>query len=81
MTAMGYEVISFAYDDIAHRPELCKTLLQMVMSRYQAVSVPEKMTDLAEKEAVRLAFTLARPCVPSMPSDSLAFPIGTPFKC
>ncbi|MNY46886.1 hypothetical protein D3C86_1821090 [compost metagenome] len=33
LTAMGYQVISFSYDDVAHRPELCITLLRMLISR------------------------------------------------
>lgn len=35
MTGMGFQVISFAYDDAAHRPELCMTLLRIVLIRFQ----------------------------------------------
>ncbi|WP_379130238.1 DUF559 domain-containing protein [Paenibacillus sp. sgz500958] len=48
--AMGYNVISFAYDDVQQRPDLCITLLRMVFSRYQ----PEPRIQLAEKEVIRL---------------------------
>lgn len=32
--AIGFHVVSFAYDDVAQRPDLCITLLRMVKSRY-----------------------------------------------
>jgi very-short-patch-repair endonuclease len=34
LTAMGFTVISFAFDDVEQRPELCLTLLRMVLSRF-----------------------------------------------
>ncbi|MFC5404002.1 DUF559 domain-containing protein [Cohnella soli] len=58
LTAMGFQVISFAYDDVALRPELCINLLRMVMSRFQATTDPIGMTTLAEKELVRLSCAL-----------------------
>ncbi|MEJ8306433.1 DUF559 domain-containing protein [Saccharibacillus sacchari] len=36
LTAIGFQVISFAYDDVSQRPELCMTLLRMVLGRYRA---------------------------------------------
>ncbi|MFC3841647.1 hypothetical protein [Paenibacillus sp. GCM10012304] len=33
--AMDFHVISFAYDDIEQRPDLCITLLRMMLSKYQ----------------------------------------------
>ncbi|MBP1977841.1 hypothetical protein J2Z47_006127 [Cohnella thailandensis] len=62
LTAMGFVVISFSYDDVKDRPELCRTLLRMVLSRYQAEpgDGKETKTSIAEKEIVRLAHTLAR---------------------
>ncbi len=62
--AMGYQVISFAYDDIEHRPELCIALLRMVLSRYQASETPISRALLAEKEIIRLAVQLAKPIRP-----------------
>ncbi|WP_172251664.1 hypothetical protein [Saccharibacillus deserti] len=35
---MGFQVISFAYDDADRRPDLCVTLLRMVLGRYQAAA-------------------------------------------
>jgi very-short-patch-repair endonuclease len=60
LSAMGYQVISFAYDDVAHRPELCITLLRMVFSRYQSPSSPTDLASVVEREIIRLACLLAR---------------------
>jgi len=66
LTAMGFQVISFAYDDVAQRPELCITLLRMVLSRYTSSESPVSVKSgvLAERETIRLACTLARPLRP-----------------
>ncbi len=64
LSAMGFQVISFAYDDVAHRPELCTTLLRMVLGRYQPEASPVMLKDVAEREIIRLACMLARPLRP-----------------
>ncbi|MNN28077.1 hypothetical protein D3C81_1416350 [compost metagenome] len=64
LSAMGYQVISFAYDDVAHRPEICITLLRMLFSRYQSSSSPISLVSLIEREIIRLAYTLSRPLRP-----------------
>lgn len=58
--AMGYNVISFAYDDVEQQPDLCITLLRMILSRYQPAASPICRAILAEKEIIRLALQLAR---------------------
>lgn len=58
--AMGYNVISFAYDDVQQRPDLCITLLRMVLSRYQPAQTPVSRMLLMEKELIRLTISLAR---------------------
>lgn len=63
LTAMGFQVISFAYDDVAQRPELCKTLLRMVLGRFTALDTSRSSsprTSIAEREIIRLACTLGR---------------------
>ncbi|MFC5467972.1 DUF559 domain-containing protein [Cohnella suwonensis] len=40
LTAMGFQVVSFAYDDVAQRPELCVNLLRMVISRFHSQASP-----------------------------------------
>lgn len=62
--AMGYHVISFAYDDVEQRPDVCIALLRMVLSRYTPSQAPVSRALLAEKEIVRLAIQLARPIKP-----------------
>ncbi|GGG17293.1 hypothetical protein [Paenibacillus abyssi] len=62
--AMGYHVISFAYDDVEQQPELCATMLRMVLSRYQPSQTPISRALLAEKEIIRLALQLAKPIRP-----------------
>ncbi|MCL6460163.1 MAG: endonuclease domain-containing protein [Gorillibacterium sp.] len=64
LTAMGFQVISFSFDDVAHRPELCLTLLRMLLSRYLPESSPASLNHVAEREIIRLACLLARPLRP-----------------
>lgn len=62
--AMGYQLISFAYDDVEQRPALCIALLRMVLARYQASPSPVTRVQMAEKEVLRLAIQLAEPIRP-----------------
>lgn len=62
--SMGYNVISFAYDDIEKHPDLCIALLRMVISRFQPEMMPVSRALLAEKEIIRLAIRMARPIRP-----------------
>jgi len=64
LSAMVFQVISFAYDDVAHRPELCMTLLRMVFSRYHPETSPVNLNGVAEREIIRLTCMLARPLRP-----------------
>lgn len=59
LCAMGYQVISFAYDDVEQRPELCVTLLRMVLSRYIAPAVPVEKLLLVEREIIRFVIRQA----------------------
>jgi hypothetical protein len=62
--AMGYQVISFSYDDVEKHPELCMTLLSMVLSRYHPRQTPIARAQLAEREIIRLAIQLVEPIRP-----------------
>lgn len=53
LCAMGYRVISFAYDDVEQQPELCITLLRMVLSRFMSGAGPVDIVLVAEKEIMR----------------------------
>lgn len=49
---IGYRVVSFAYDDVAYRPELCTTLLRLLLSRYQT---KKEMPSRIRREIVLMA--------------------------
>lgn len=66
---MGYQVVSFAYDDVEQRPELCLALLRMLLARYQPELSPLSGGTWEEKEIVRLAVQLARPIRPQDVKD------------
>ena len=59
LQAMGYQVVSLAYDDVAQRPDLCIMLLRMVISRYEPRGVPVNRVELVEREILRLTVHLA----------------------
>ena len=61
---LGFRVVSFAYDDVANRPELCITLLRVILSRYKPGLAPVNLMNQAEREIVLLTFQLARPIRP-----------------
>lgn len=62
--AVGYHVISFSYDDVEQRPDLCIQLLRMVLARYQPSTSPILKPLGAEYELIRLALKLAQPIRP-----------------
>ncbi|MCA0756522.1 endonuclease domain-containing protein [Paenibacillus sp. N4] len=69
LRAMGWHVISFAYDDVEQRPELCISLLRMLLSHYAPERMPSSDTFPWEKEMIRLAISLTRPIRPKDVSD------------
>lgn len=62
--AMGYHVISFAYDDVERNPELCQTMLRMVLSKFESKSGPDFRAHQAEREMIRFAVQQAEPIRP-----------------
>jgi hypothetical protein len=64
LTGMGFTVISFAYDDVAQRPDVCITLLRLVISQFQSDFSPVSRAVLAEKEIIRLAIQQVQPIRP-----------------
>ncbi|NBD24672.1 DUF559 domain-containing protein [Paenibacillus glycinis] len=65
LSAMGFQVVSFAYDDVANRPELCLTLLRMLLSRYRTQSpLLEDPPNLMEREIIRFACASSGPLRP-----------------
>jgi len=57
--AMGFHVISFSYEDVEKRPDICIRLLRMVMSRYIHLQQPVSLPSLIEKELIRYAIQCA----------------------
>jgi hypothetical protein len=70
-TSLGFVVISFSFDDVRERPDLCITLLRMVLSQYEPQSGPTERQVVGEKEIIRLAFSLARDIRPKDVTDHL----------
>jgi hypothetical protein len=60
MQGIGYRIFSFAYDDVASRPDLCISLLRMNLSQFQPAQAPTSPALLIEKEVIRLALGLTR---------------------
>lgn len=64
LQGIGYRILSFSYDNVAQKPDLCITLLRIFVSQFESAAKPVAATDLLEKEIMRLAFKLARPFRP-----------------
>jgi len=65
LQGIGYRLLSFSYDNVANKPDICVTLLRLFLSQFQASDQPVvRPTDLLEKEIIRLAYKLARPFRP-----------------
>jgi hypothetical protein len=64
LTGIGYTLISFSYDDVNAQPDLCITLLKLVLSNFEPQTKPSERTIFAENEVLRLALHLARPIRP-----------------
>ncbi|MDF2937987.1 MAG: hypothetical protein K0Q90_3360 [Paenibacillaceae bacterium] len=58
LTALGFQVVSLAYDDVQQRPELCITLLKLVLSRFLPKEAPRGGVTVRERELIRLACRL-----------------------
>ncbi|SEC57303.1 hypothetical protein SAMN05443246_4569 [Paenibacillus sp. GP183] len=69
LQTLGFRVVSFAYDDVANRPELCMNLLRMLLSRYQTGQSPIGKATIEEKEVIRLGIQLAQPIRPKDVAD------------
>ena len=64
LQSIGFQVISFAYDDVEQRPKLCISLLRSILNRHQPSSAPVSRMQLIDREIVLLTFQLARPIRP-----------------
>ncbi|SHE14807.1 Uncharacterised protein [Chlamydia abortus] len=64
LSGMGFHVISFAYDDVANRPDLCIYLLRIVLNRYESANTKVERVFFADNEILRYSLFLARPIRP-----------------
>jgi hypothetical protein len=64
LAGLGFRIISFSYDDVANRAELCITLLRTLLNRYHPMEQPSEPALFIEMEVIRLAYILARPFRP-----------------
>jgi hypothetical protein len=69
LTAMGWRMLHFSFDDVQQRPEVCRMLVQLALAPYLARK--ENVTKLLseEKEVLRLAWQLGKPLRPKDVTD------------
>ncbi|MFD0697751.1 hypothetical protein ACFQZT_27115 [Paenibacillus sp. GCM10027628] len=80
LTGMGWKMIHFSFDDVQNRPEVCRMLLQLVMSPYLIRSTSIHPAVMGEKEVLRLAWELGRWVRPKDVSDHLQVDFRTARK-
>jgi very-short-patch-repair endonuclease len=64
LQSIGYRVLSFAYDDVAERPEQCIDLLRINLSRFEHSEMPTSLEVVIQREIIRYTFQIARPIRP-----------------
>lgn len=64
LEALGYRVISIAYDDVERNPELIVALMRMLLGRYEPSAATVRPALFEENELIRYAAMLARPIRP-----------------
>ncbi|NOV01693.1 hypothetical protein GC097_16885 [Paenibacillus sp. LMG 31457] len=66
LTGMGWKMIHFSFDDIQHRPEICRMLLQLVIGPHMLQNAPSSAISISpeEKEVIRFAINLGKPIRP-----------------
>ena len=60
LTGLGWKMIHFSVDDLKHRPEVCRMLLQLVLAPHLARKSASVDIFSEEKEVLRLAWRLGR---------------------
>ena len=80
LLGLGFQVVSFAYDDVAYRSDLCITLLRLLLSRFKPRASPAELITLADREIILLAYELARPIRPKDVEDHLKVNFRTALR-
>lgn len=60
LTAMGWKMLHFSYDDVQKRPDICRMLLKLALSPYLLRTHQAKLS-LEAKEVLRYALSMSRP--------------------
>ncbi|OCT16143.1 hypothetical protein A8709_01465 [Paenibacillus pectinilyticus] len=58
LTGMGWKMVHFSFDDIQHRPDVCRMLLHMVIGPRMIRQEATSFTAMMEKEVLRLTWQL-----------------------
>jgi hypothetical protein len=60
----GWIVLRFSYDDIRDHPRQCQQMIQQMMGRWFAESIPGLNLTISDKEIIRLARISPKPLTP-----------------
>lgn len=71
LTGMGWRMLHFTFDDVQRRPEICRMLLQLVLSPHLIRSESEQQINLKDREVLQLAWALGRKIRPKDVRDHL----------
>ncbi|MGM1047868.1 MAG: hypothetical protein ACQEXX_17235 [Bacillota bacterium] len=64
LTGMGWKMIHFSFDDVQNRPEVCRMLLQLVISPYLLRNKTVSSISPVERDVLRLAWSMGKPLRP-----------------
>ncbi|MHA0856192.1 DUF559 domain-containing protein [Paenibacillus sp. CMAA1364] len=80
LQSTGYRVISFAYDDVSERPEVCRDLIQMLLNRYLVLEQPTNLATISENEVIRLALSQTQPLSPKRVAQHFSISYRTAIR-
>ncbi|PYI54937.1 hypothetical protein [Paenibacillus flagellatus] len=80
LTGMGWNMLHFSFDDVQQRPEVCRMLLQLALGPCLMRGPAVRAADIAEKEVLRLAWSLGRAIRPKDVRDRLEINFRTARK-
>lgn len=82
LTAMGWTMIHFSFDDVQKRPEICRMLLKLILSPYflKNPSTTDTALSPADREALALAWSLNKPIRPKDVADHYKISFRTAGK-
>ncbi|UNK17336.1 hypothetical protein MNQ98_23095 [Paenibacillus sp. N3/727] len=64
LTGMGWKMIHFSFDDVQNRPEVCRMLLQLIISPYLLRNKTVSSISPVERDVLRLAWSMGKPLRP-----------------